>query len=103
MSVLIKGMTKPSECRLCPMLGYESDIGRTRCTITCRILSEHYKPIPFDGRPDWCPIVEMIHCEDCDWWEKSEASLQGRCSAHGMYPTGAYYCGTARRRKEVDS
>jgi len=67
MSVLIKHMTIPSECRICPMLGYECDIGRTRCTITGRILSEHYKPIPFDGRPDWCPIIEVNYREEgCD-------------------------------------
>lgn len=59
MSVIIKGMEIPEDCRECTMCGYECDIGRTRCIIECRILAEHYKTIPFDGRPDWCPLVEL--------------------------------------------
>ena len=43
---------------------------------------------------------EIIHCKDCDWWEKQEDSLQGRCALLRMYPTGAWYCGTARRRPD---
>ena len=67
MSVFIKYMTIPSDCRICPMLGYESDIGRTRCMVIGRILAEHYKPIPFDGRPEWCPIIEVNYREEgCD-------------------------------------
>ena len=41
---------------------------------------------------------EIIRCKDCDWWEKQEDSLQGRCALMQMYPTGAWYCGNARRR-----
>ena len=41
------------------MLGYEYDIGRTRCIVASRILAEHYKTIPFDGRPEWCPLDEV--------------------------------------------
>ena len=59
MSIIIKGMEMPEDCRECPMLGYEPDIGRTRCTVACRILAEHYKSIPFDGRPEWCPLHEV--------------------------------------------
>lgn len=59
MSVIIKDMKMPEDCRVCPMCGYECDIGRTRCIVTCRILAEHYAPIPFDDRPDWCPLEEV--------------------------------------------
>ena len=59
MSILIKGMEMPKDCRICPFEGYEPDIGRTRCIVTCGLLAEHYKLIPFDGRPDWCPIQEI--------------------------------------------
>lgn len=40
---------------------------------------------------------EIIHCKDCKWWEKQKDSLQGRCELMQMYPTGAWYCGNARR------
>lgn len=42
--------------------------------------------------------AEIIHCEDCEWWEKQKDSLQGRCELMQMYPTGAWYCGNAQRR-----
>ena len=59
MSIIINGMEIPEDCRVCPMLGYECDIGRTRCIVASRILAEHYKTIPFDGRPEWCPLDEV--------------------------------------------
>lgn len=40
----------------------------------------------------------LIRCRDCEFWTKQEASLQGRCALTGTYPTGAFFCGNARRR-----
>ena len=41
---------------------------------------------------------EIIRCKDCKWWKKQKYSLQGRCELLQIYPTGAWYCGTAQRR-----
>ena len=41
---------------------------------------------------------EIIRCKDCEWWEKQKNSLQGRCELMQMYPTGAWFCGNAKRR-----
>lgn len=41
---------------------------------------------------------EIIRCRNCCWWTKMEDSLQGRCALSGSYPTGAWYCGNARRK-----
>ena len=43
---------------------------------------------------------EIIRCKDCDWWTKQKDSLQGRCELMQMYPTGAWYCGNAKRRTD---
>ena len=43
-------------------------------------------------------VHDLIRCRDCEFWEKSEDSLQGRCEIRGEYPTGAYFCGTAKRK-----
>ena len=45
---------------------------------------------------------DIIRCKDCDWWTKQENSIQGRCALHKMYPSGNWYCGTARRRGEQE-
>ena len=41
----------------------------------------------------------IIHCKDCEWWTKQECSPQGRCALSGMYSTGGWFCGNARRRE----
>ena len=43
---------------------------------------------------------EIIRCKDCGWWTKQSDSLQGRCARYGRYPTGAWYCASAERRKD---
>ena len=59
MSVLIKGMIMPKDCRECPLQVYHSGTGRTWCYPADKLLAKNYRPIPFDGIPDWCPPVEL--------------------------------------------
>ena len=59
MSILVTGMEMPKDCRECPLQEYHERTGKTWCKPADRILAEDYKPIPFDGRPDWCPLVEV--------------------------------------------
>lgn len=42
----------------------------------------------------------LVRCKDCKWWTKQEASLQGRCDAYGMYPTGEWYCARGERKDD---
>jgi len=58
-SVLIKGMRMPEECRDCPLEMYYMNCGDTRCRATNKLLADDYRAIPFSGRPDWCPLVEV--------------------------------------------
>jgi len=58
MGVYIKSMKMPKDCRECPMQAYYLS-GITWCKSTDMILAEAYKSIPFDGRPKWCPLVEV--------------------------------------------
>lgn len=54
----------------------------------------------FDLLTHLSPIdaVEVCRCRDCYWWSKQDASLQGRCSLLGIYPTGSWYCANGQRR-----
>ena len=58
MSVLIKGMEMPEDCRECPLEMFYINCGDTRCRATNKFLAKNYN-IPFSGRPDWCPLVEV--------------------------------------------
>lgn len=59
MSVLVKNMTIPEDCRECRFMEYHLSTGKTWCTPADGLLAEDFKPIPFDGRPDWCPLAEL--------------------------------------------
>lgn len=59
MGVYVKGMKMPKECRECYLLEYYEYLGETQCSVTRRMLAERGKPISFDGRPDYCPLVEV--------------------------------------------
>ena len=59
MGIYIKGMEMPKDCRECKMLTYYSTSGCSMCDISGNALARNFKPIPFDGRPDWCPLIEI--------------------------------------------
>ena len=50
----------------------------------------------------WTGGKRLVRCKDCKWWTKQEASLQGRCDAYGMYPTGEWYCARGERKDDED-
>ena len=59
MGVYIKGMVMPKSCLECPFEGYHADIGQTYCMACLKVLATAFKPILFDGRPKWCPLVAL--------------------------------------------
>lgn len=59
MSVLVKDMEMPKDCRECCMAEYHINTGKTWCKPADGLLAVNFKPIPFEGRPDWCPLVEV--------------------------------------------
>lgn len=59
MSVLVKNMTIPEDCRECRLMEYHCSTGETWCAPADGILAEDFGPIPFDGRPEWCSLVEI--------------------------------------------
>lgn len=57
--ILIKNMEMPEDCRNCPFEMYYMNCGETRCRATGKILADFYKPIPFEGRAEECPLIEV--------------------------------------------
>jgi len=49
----------PKGCRNCPLEMCYINSGETGCRAEYKILAKNFKTIPFDGRPDWCPLVEV--------------------------------------------
>lgn len=44
----------------------------------------------------------LVNCNNCIWWTKADASLQGRCSMFGIYPTGTWFCANAERKEGAE-
>ena len=59
MSVLVKGMEMPKDCRECPLQAYYGSSGNTLCFPANKYLAEKYNPIGFEGRANWCPLGEV--------------------------------------------
>lgn len=76
---------------------------RARETVTLALGYEYYLGALHDVADDLrqMPVIDakpIVRCKDCKWWTKQEASLQGRCDAYGMYPTGEWYCARGERK-----
>ena len=59
MSVLVKGMEMPTECRKCPFNEFGTMSGETWCGVNGVTLAKNFEAIDFDGKPDWCPLVAL--------------------------------------------
>lgn len=59
MSVLIKGLEMPSECRECPLCQYYMAVGETRCRRTGEVLASGFRTIKFSGRSEHCQLAEL--------------------------------------------
>ena len=46
--------------------------------------------------------IQLVQCKECDYWEKSKNSLQGRCCLLQMYPTGDWFCGNGKRKENKE-
>ena len=64
MSVIVRGMGMPKDCRECPFESYSSNSGQTVCVAAMRVMAIAYKTIKHDGRPRWCPLFKVK-----DWRE----------------------------------
>ena len=59
MSILVRNVEMPKDCRECRLMEYYCSTGETWCKPADGLLAEDFKPIPFDGRPEWCPLIEI--------------------------------------------
>lgn len=59
-----------------------------------------------DKRIDDCPLVDIVTCKECDYWEafdEDEKEGIGFCSAEESFPHGDDYCGEGVRKVEGES
>ena len=96
MAILID-MPMPTECRDCPMEMYHYNTGETICIASGEMLAYPYQTIQFEGRPDWCPLREVIRCGNCKFLMPS-----GLCTVFadgGIRPSVSDFCSYGERRE----
>lgn len=57
--VYIPYMKMPNDCRECPCQFFSPVTGETICDITDHVLAADWRAISFDGKPKWCPLIEV--------------------------------------------
>jgi hypothetical protein len=49
----------PDSCSECRFKDYVFTTGVTWCGANCVVLARNFEAIGFDGRPEWCPLVDL--------------------------------------------
>lgn len=62
--IAIKNAVMPVSCNTCPLSNYYSANGEIICRVDGKVLAQDYKPIPWAGRPSWCPLIDLTQYED---------------------------------------
>ena len=107
MSVLVKDWHIPKDCRICPFMRFDSSDGETICCMTINTLATDYKPIPFEGRAEDCPLVEAPEQKQEKWyplvnWMPTKEVIAFN-DMHGSYGYHEYLIGYIRDDPESDT
>ena len=96
MSVLIKGMKMPPSCYFCGL----ADTSFIHCEAfnPQKLLEEDCE----ERRPDWCPLVDLIECQECKYAHLTYNGEVKYCDVwfdeDPVYADGDYYCGSGERK-----
>ena len=95
MSVLVRDMDFPNHCRDCEFSKPRGNSG-TYCS---RHPDKEYVEYG-NGKPDWCPLGEVVHCKECKWYSDSQHIDNSKmCKLLGVYPAPDGYCYAGKRKE----
>lgn len=69
MGVYMPNVEKPRGCNSCPLV---MEIDNT-CSLTMGGCTK-------DERPPHCPLIEIVRCGECKWWDSDDGNI-GYCHA----------------------
>ena len=99
MSVLIHNMKMPETCAGCEWSRYS--FPNAWCSLTHK---SHDADIAKRGRPDDCPIEEVVSCKDCKYAHMTTRGLCKYCDQwdydESLYLDGDFFCGFCERKTE---
>lgn len=96
MNVIVKGMKMPDCCAVCDSSSSDDD------GIYCNVLEVfmRFDELPKGRRCD-CPLVELIQCKDCSFWDKEPSQTAmpeiHTCRYWRIGTTSVDYCARASK------
>ena len=64
MSVIIRGIKMPEDCRDCPCESNSYNFKYSICMASGRVMPPIYGETDSKGRPEWCPLFEVKAWEE---------------------------------------
>lgn len=52
-------MEMPTSCRECHLCIFYPSFGETQCVANNDVIAGNFESIPFEGRPEWCPLIVL--------------------------------------------
>ena len=101
--VVLKGMGLQTDCQKCPLMA--TDGTDTLSPMMCMALwaTKHEVKHCIQGKIlDDCPLVEIVTCKDCFYYNIDEDGRGYHCEKYGhtRFPVYAdFYCADAERRE----
>lgn len=104
MSILVKGMEMPNKCEECPL--FDGKLGG--CGVTNYFILRKWGK----GKPDWCPLVEVVmpniihwlndieivRCKDCKWWDNHDGGERCTNEVHLSWAKPENFCNYGERK-----
>ena len=101
MNVLIKGVKMPRCCEVCPCNDDNWRCGALGGTF------EDLELYDLEHKPSCCPLVEVVRCKECKFWNKDENVLRGICDEWSDFEDGISrytgsddYCSYGERKEK---
>lgn len=80
--VVIKDMQMPKCCIHCPVFDGEYGL--------CNMTGEQETGMAAEERPDNCPLVPVVTCKDCKYWNRKEEYCKKLSSTMGYLEDECY-------------
>ena len=95
--IAIPNMEKPRSCFECPMqFGGMCYVAPSEIESTIAETVQELREM--GGKPNWCPLIEIVECKDCKWFI-NEGSVT-ICDTHEQYIEPTDFCSYGERRAD---
>lgn len=106
--VIMKGMETQTDCKKCPFMATdgtnEDELNHPMMCIALWITKHETKHCVSGTILDDCPLIEIVTCKDCKYWDKENGYCKPSFHTIGrvdyiLYTSADFFCENGKRRK----